>query len=98
MQICSRCSTSVPDAIKECPKCQADLSQYSITAVSLKKLLDNPRVFAINVATGEDACPACQAIQGTYEKDKAPALPVEGCSHQNGCRCFYQPLLEEIYP
>ena len=98
MQICSRCYTSVPDAVKECTNCQADLSQDSMTAVSLKKLIANPRVFAINLATGEDACPACQAIQGTYSKEKAPILPVEGCSHPNGCRCFYQPLLEEIYP
>jgi hypothetical protein len=25
-------------------------------------------------------------------------LPVEGCSHALGCRCFYQPVLDEIYP
>jgi hypothetical protein len=98
MQICSRCSTSVPDSVKECTNCQADLVQFSMTAVSLKKLIANPRVNAINLATSEDACPACQAIQGTYSKENAPSLPVEGCSHPNGCRCFYQPLLEEIYP
>jgi len=75
-----------------------ELSQYSVTAVSLKKLVENPRVNAIHLATSDDACPACQAIQGTYAKNEAPILPVEGCSHPQGCRCFYQPLLEEIYP
>jgi hypothetical protein len=98
MQICSRCNTSAPDSALECPHCQADLTQESVTAISLKKLVENSRVYAIHVATSEDACPACQAVQGTYSKDKAPTLPVEGCSHANGCRCFYQPMLEEIYP
>jgi rubrerythrin len=98
MQICARCNTSAPDAARECPSCQADLTTESVAAVALKKLLDNKRVYAIHVATAEDACPACQAVQGTYTKDNVPTLPVEGCSHTHGCRCFYQPLLEEIYP
>jgi hypothetical protein len=98
MQICSRCSTSAPDSTQECPRCHADLTQLSVSAVALKKLIGNPRVVAINLATGEDACPACQAAQGTYAKDQVPILPVEGCSHLNGCRCFYQPMLDEIYP
>lgn len=98
MQICSRCNTSAPDTAQECPKCNSDLKEFSVTAVSLKKLVENSRVYAINLATADDACPACQAVQGTYAKDQVPTLPVEGCSHPNGCRCFYQPLLEEIYP
>ena len=98
MQICSRCSTSASDTQQQCPKCQADLREFSVAAVSLKKLVENSRVYAIHVSTGDDACPACQAVQGTYAKDKAPTLPVEGCSHPSGCRCFYQPMLEEIYP
>ena len=98
MQICSRCNTSAPDSTSECPKCSADLKEWSITSVTLKKLIENPRVYAINLATADDACPACQIIQGTYAKDQVPLLPVEGCSSPNGCRCFYQPLLEEIYP
>jgi hypothetical protein len=27
-----------------------------------------------------------------------PELPVRGCSHKNGCRCFYEPFLTDIYP
>ena len=98
MQTCSRCDTQSPDTAQTCPNCQADLLEYSKTAVTLKHFQQNPRVLAINVAVQGDACPACQEIQGTYPKDKAPKLPVEGCSHENGCRCFYQPLLEEIFP
>lgn len=98
MPICSRCNTSAPDTARVCPACAADLTTESVTAVALKKLQDNPRVYAIHIATSEEACPACKAVQGTYAKDKVPALPVEGCSHPDGCRCFYQPMLEEIYP
>ena len=98
MQICSHCNTTASDTQLLCPQCQADLREFSVTAISLRKLKDNPRVNTINVATGDDACPACQAVQGTYSKENTPRLPVDGCSHPNGCRCFYQPLLEEIYP
>jgi hypothetical protein len=81
-----------------CPTCQADLRQFSLTAVALRRFLDNPRVKNIRLVVAEDACPACAAAEGTYEKEKAPALPVEGCSELNGCRCFYEPMLDEIYP
>lgn len=98
MQTCSKCSTQSPDSILACPTCQADMRQFSLTAVALRRFLDNPRVKNIRLVVAEDACPACAAAEGTYEKEKAPALPVEGCSEVNGCRCFYEPMLDEIYP
>lgn len=98
MQTCSRCNAQIPDTIDMCPDCGAEMRMYSTTAVTLRKFQENPRVLMVNVITHEDACPTCQEIQGTYPKDKVPKLPVEGCSHENGCRCFYQPLLEEIFP
>lgn len=98
MQTCSRCNTQVSDTTSTCPGCGADMKEFSRTAVTLKKFQENPRVNAVHVIVHEDACPACQEIAGTYSKDQAPSLPVIGCSHENGCRCFYQPLLEEIFP
>lgn len=98
MQTCSRCQTQSLDSILTCPNCGADLQGFSTTAATLRKFQENPRVIAVNVIVHGDSCPACQEIQGTYPKDRVPKLPVEGCSHENGCRCFYQPLLEEIYP
>jgi len=98
VQTCSRCNTESPDTIITCPNCQADLRESSTTAVALKRFQENPRVLAVMVIVHEDSCPACQEIQGRYDKTGAPKLPVEGCSHENGCRCFYQPLLEEIFP
>ncbi|MCC6145962.1 MAG: hypothetical protein IT308_00185 [Anaerolineaceae bacterium] len=52
----------------------------------------------IRISVADNACPACQQVMGAYPKDQLPRLPVEGCSHPNGCRCFYDPVLNEIYP
>jgi len=98
VQTCSRCSHESPDSEITCPNCQADLRELSKTAVALKRFQENPRVLAVQLIVHADACPACQQMQGFYDKNQAPQLPIEGCSHEHGCRCFYQPVLEEVYP
>lgn len=98
MQTCSVCHIQSPDAATRCVNCQADLSELSEAAVSLKRIQANPRVSYLHVAVTHDCCPACRAAEGAYAKDQAPRLPVEGCSHNLGCRCTYQPVLSELYP
>lgn len=98
MQICSVCHTQSTDSTVSCPKCNVDLSQFSEQAVALKKYQDNPRVQSLRVATFADCCPACRKVEGNYDKFEVPVLPVVGCSHENGCRCFYEPILTEIFP
>lgn len=98
MQTCSLCQTQSYNSAWICSGCGADLRHYSTTAVALRRYQENPRVVAIQIATSREACPACQAAAGTYPKDKTPSLPVEGCSNLIGCNCFYQPLLDEIFP
>ncbi len=98
MQICSKCHQSSPDTATECSHCGVNLSEWSQTAVTRKKLQENPRVIYIRISVSRDACPACRQAEGAYAKDSLPTLPIEGCSHENGCRCFYQPVLDEIYP
>ncbi len=66
--------------------------------LSLKKFQENPRVRDVRLIVSADACPVCAAHEGTYEKNEAPSLPLEGCSHPQGCRCFYEPMLNELYP
>jgi hypothetical protein len=66
--------------------------------MSIKRMQANPRVQHVILQVWDDACPACRQLQGSYPKDQVPRLPVEGCSHPNGCRCKYQPALSEIYP
>ncbi len=98
MQTCSLCNTSTSDDVMQCPNCQADLREHSLTAVALKALRTNPRVRAIRISVAADACSYCAEQLGTYPKDQAPRLPHRGCSHPQGCRCFYEPVLEQIFP
>jgi hypothetical protein len=73
-------------------------SDDSTPAMALKNLQENPRVRDIRLVVSADCCPVCAAHEGTYEKDNVPDVPIEGCSHPNGCRCFYEPMLKELYP
>ncbi|HSH04691.1 MAG TPA: hypothetical protein VLL52_19420 [Anaerolineae bacterium] len=52
----------------------------------------------VRILTNRDCCPACQAMEGAYDFDEAPELPTEGCSHPNGCRCYYAPVLDRFGP
>lgn len=95
MQTCSKCNASSPDTARTCTQCNASLEEFSATAVALRNLCVNPRVKAIRVSVAQDACPHCFGLLKTFRKDDAPSLPHLGCSHENGCRCFYEPVLEE---
>jgi hypothetical protein len=95
VQTCSKCNASSPDSAVTCTHCQADLREFSQTAVALERLQANPRVSAIRVSAAADACSYCYELSNTYPKHKVPSLPHPGCSHENGCRCFYEPVLED---
>jgi hypothetical protein len=72
--------------------------ENSPAAQALSVLQANPRVKYIIIAAPEDACTACQQLTGTYAKDSVPRLPIGECSHPLGCRAFYMPYLDDIYP
>jgi hypothetical protein len=72
--------------------------ESSEAAKSLERMRLNPRIKYIVVVVPEDACPACQSLTGTYPKDQVPRLPIEMCSHPLGCRSYYLPYLDEIFP
>jgi RNA polymerase subunit RPABC4/transcription elongation factor Spt4 len=98
VQTCSKCQEQSPDMATHCANCHSNLSEWSTTAVALKKYQENPRVKYVLIAVSHDSCPACQEAEGSYDKFEAPKVPIEGCSHALGCRCFYQPFLDDIYP
>jgi len=54
VRTCSKCNASSPDTANTCSHCAADLSEFSTTAVALKRLVANPRVTAINSALEVD--------------------------------------------
>ncbi len=98
MQTCSRCYTQSQDNAIFCTSCQSDLRDYSTTAIALKEFQNNSRVINVRISIYQDACPECHSHQGTYAKDAVPHLPHVGCSHTDGCRCFYEPFLDVLYP
>lgn len=98
MQTCSKCQVQSPDDARICSNCSADLPEWSVTAMALKEFQQNPRVLYVRISVWHDCCPVCRQTEGAYAKESAPHLPVEGCSHPTGCRCFYQPVLDEVYP
>jgi hypothetical protein len=52
----------------------------------------------VRILTHRDCCPYCEAMEGTYSFEDVPELPHEECSHPNGCRCFYAPVLDFFGP
>lgn len=98
MQTCSKCNAQSHDTATRCVACQSNMSEFSTTAVAIKKFRGNPRVRNVRLVVSADACPVCAAHEGTYDKNEAPTLPIEGCSHSGGCHCFYEPMLNVIYP
>jgi hypothetical protein len=98
VQTCAKCHTLSPDEAVTCANCGVVLSEWSETAQALKKIQANDRVIYVRLSVYQDCCPACRAAEGAYAKDLAPQLPIEGCSYPDGCRCFYQPILDEVYP
>jgi len=72
-------------------------TRYAQMKTALEKLRINPRVFKIRISAPQD-CALGQSLQGVYESNLAPYLPVDGCSRPGGCICVYEPVLGEIYP
>ena len=66
-------------------------------AEALNRLRNNPRISSIRVAAPQE-CTVGQSIQGAYDKEDVPELPVKGCSRPGGCICTYEPVIEELYP
>jgi ribosomal protein L40E len=98
LQTCSNCNAISPDTARECSSCQANLLEFSSTSVALKNIIANPRISTVLVNAAGDCCPLCDNSRGTFAKEAAPHLPHQGCSHEHGCRCTYEPILIDIYP
>lgn len=65
---------------------------------ALKKIREGRIATKVRILAARDACPVCKALEGAYEFDEVPPLPHEGCSHPDGCRCFYAPVLDRFGP
>lgn len=51
-------------------------------------------IVGVRVLAADDSCPTCRALaEQVYTPDNAPTLPHAGCSHPEGCRCAYGPVM-----
>lgn len=61
---------------------------------ALERIIANGVATRVRILASHDSCPVCRAYEGAYDFDKVPTLPLEGCSHPQGCRCHYEPILD----
>jgi len=52
----------------------------------------------VRILANHDCCPTCRAVEGAYDFDAVPELPIEECAHPYGCRCIYAPVLDRRGP
>lgn len=74
-----------------------DLKLRQESKVALEKIKSGLAT-KVRILVPQDACPACQAIEGAYEFEDVPEIPPEGCSCLNGCKAFYAPVLDRFGP
>lgn len=66
--------------------------------MALDKIIQGGVATKVRILANDDCCPVCRAVEGAYTFEAVPALPVEGCSHGEGCRCYYAPVLDRRGP
>lgn len=66
---------------------------------SIKSYCDSGVVNFVQVLATVDSCEACKKWQGKkiplQSAKSLKILPIINCSHKNGCRCCYIPIVEK---
>jgi hypothetical protein len=83
---------NVPDELESLEK--SALAHREI----LEKIQSGGIATKVRILANQDSCPVCRSVEGAYEFDEVPELPLEGCSHPMGCRCYYAPVLDRRGP
>jgi hypothetical protein len=53
-------------------------------------------IVGVRILTSDDSCPDCRALASrVYTPDDAPILPHATCTHPEGCRCAYTPVMRD---
>jgi hypothetical protein len=72
--------------------------EAEVHRAALERIIEGGIATKVRILTSYDSCPVCKSIEGAYEFDDVPALPIDGCSHPLGCRCHYEPVLDRRGP
>jgi hypothetical protein len=51
-------------------------------------------VSQVEILCTADSCPTCKATSGIYPIANVPLLPIKNCTHDQGCRCCYLPVVD----
>ncbi len=61
----------------------------------LKDYSENEFITRVEIMCQDDSCRVCKAVaKRTYPLNKAPLIPIDGCTNESGCRCCYTPVVE----
>lgn len=75
-----------------------DVKKRAEQQEALRKIREGGIATKVRILVPQDACPVCREAAGAYDFDEVPELPIEGCSHVNGCNAFYAPVLDRRGP
>ena len=71
----------------------ANYAEKTLTAYRLG-MKAKGAIVGVRVLVSESSCPTCRAMaEQVYTPDTAPHLPHPGCTHPDGCRCAYTPVM-----
>jgi hypothetical protein len=71
----------------------ANYAEKTLTAYRLG-MKAKGAIIGVRVLVSEASCPTCRAMADqVYTPDTAPHLPHAGCTHPEGCRCAYTPVM-----
>jgi hypothetical protein len=71
----------------------ADYAEKTLAAYRLG-LRAKGAIVGVRVLAAPDSCPECRALgDQIFSPDDAPRLPHAACTHPQGCRCAYTPVM-----
>ncbi len=52
----------------------------------------------VRILVPANACSVCRRVEGAYEFEGVPELPLEDCAGIDGCNAMYAPVLDQFGP
>ncbi|MHB1005262.1 MAG: double zinc ribbon domain-containing protein [Chloroflexota bacterium] len=92
---CPACGTANADYADRCKQCGKTLDNYwRRETAQFTRDYDTGFINSVFIMRRADSCPECQKLQNlNYMPWELPRLPHEACTHPEGCRCTYMPVM-----
>jgi hypothetical protein len=92
---CPACGAANADYASKCKQCGKTLDNYWRREMAqFTRDYDTGFINAVFIMRRTDSCPECQKLQNlNYMPWELPRLPHEACTHPEGCRCHYMPVM-----